>query len=227
MRACPASPRNGPTLSVASHTLLAAGVTDWLQAIGEVLGALFAAVAGVIAYLVLRHEIRGRRADDLDRLASQARLILPLMDVDGERGGQVHKFRFAIRNFSDGVILHPNWRVYRVDTGEKIVHNQSEAMLAGAGIGVEVELDTPIHWEPHVSPPALVRQEIVFTDVRGTRWKRTDQGQPQRTAEDATWDWSRVEPATGARHLHTLRPDEDVEEWSRSRSSFGSHDPST
>jgi hypothetical protein len=159
-------------------------VTDWMEAWGNTASALFSAFAFIAAVGLLWHEIRIRRADEVDRLAAQARMVLvSVLDARGESHSAARMLSVNVRNHSQAPIIDVEVRASRrkVDGAEDdVVEFYIEAIEGGQSDGDLWLLKTPVVL-PRNSPTAThVDTEIQFTDAQGLRWVRVGRDQPQR-----------------------------------------------
>lgn len=166
--------------------LLADGpmITDWISAIGQVLGAIgtFAAVAVALAIAI--RDNRRLVAEARDREAGVARLVTAMVRRD------VGLTFLEIRNDSPETIYHPVVELtasgpfrYRV-TGQKVEERNGRFVVADSRD--EAVAFVP----PHDSSRLLVEMngtssgsvivKLGFTDAAGRQWVRLGDAPPQR-----------------------------------------------
>lgn len=114
-------------------------ITDWMEAWGNLAGALFSACAFVAAVGLLWHEIRIRRTDEVDRLAAQARMVLvSVLDARGETHSAARMLMVNVRNHSQAPIIDVEVRAVRktADNGaDDVMEFHVEAIEAGQSDG--------------------------------------------------------------------------------------------
>lgn len=160
-------------------------LTDWLQAWGTVAGAVFAAVAAVVAFLVLVREIRVRRRDQDDLRASTARLVLVTTgQEEGEEPaeetiGLITSWEFLVNNFSHFPVVDVRVTAERL-SGETVLTWATDLLKPGETSVLSCHFNPALSYSYKDYPPDLLRIKIVFTDDNGLRWQRTDRQQPKR-----------------------------------------------
>jgi hypothetical protein len=165
-----------------------ASTTDLLTAWGTVSGAAFAAVAAIVAFLVLIHEIKMRKRDENDMQASTARsVIVTLGEVKGERprigkegkDGSIESVEFLINNFSRFPVIDVLAAAGRRDGKGDYVLN-TDALKPGESKLFEWSFDPPLTWPRLASPQSMFNVDVIFTDDAGLRWRRINRQQPRR-----------------------------------------------
>jgi hypothetical protein len=80
-----------------------AGLADWLQGWGTVVGAVFSGLAALATFALLWHEVRKRRFERQELEIAQARSVfITLEGIDSPTPGD--KPTFTLRNISNNVI---------------------------------------------------------------------------------------------------------------------------
>jgi hypothetical protein len=161
-------------------------VADWLQGWGTVAGAVFAAIAAVVALVVLQHDRQMSRSSEMEQAAAQARSILALIDAEWQ-AGSVREVNFSIRNFSLGLILDIDFAFRRADgvahqgglVSSDLLRPGTTSKVWKMPLDPEVDLRSAQR-EVGVIPPDLFETRIVFTDAAGRRWRRDGRAQPVR-----------------------------------------------
>lgn len=159
-------------------------ITDWMEAWGNLAGALFSACAFVAAVGLLWHEIRIRRTDEVDRLAAQARMVLvSVLDARGETHSAARMLMVNVRNHSQAPIIDVEVRAVRKTTdggADDVMEFHVEAIEAGQSDGDLWLLKTPVTLSRTSPVAGHIDTEVQFTDAQGLRWIRTGRDQPQR-----------------------------------------------
>jgi hypothetical protein len=160
------------------------GAVNWdsVEATATAVGALLTGLALLVTVFALRKE-RANRQEDVARLdrdiaeaaAAQAYLVV-VADNDSELGSGIA--RLVLRNFSErpvyGVVVWPFLDGRRVElTDERKVGSVAEQLLK-PGEERTIELVAPYGSEN------LVSAEVVLRDSAGLRWRRANNGRPER-----------------------------------------------
>jgi hypothetical protein len=160
-------------------------LTDWMQAWGNLAGALFSACAFVAAVGLLWHEMRIRRKDEEDRLAAQARMVLvSVLDARGDvDDGTTRMLIVNVRNHSQAPIIDVEVKASRPD-GDGADHDylafHVEAIEPGESDSDLWLLRSPVRTSRSTPITDQVKSRVDFTDAQGLRWVRTGRDQPQR-----------------------------------------------
>ena len=132
---------------------------DWLQAWGTVAGAIFAAAAAIAAFLVLLHEIRIRRKDENDLLASTARSILLILGQPHgkwrtpEADGSITSIDLHLTNFSRFPVVDLEVSAQRLDGGPKFDGWTVDVLGPGEKFIRAWRFDSPLRWPSYLDRP--------------------------------------------------------------------------
>jgi hypothetical protein len=171
-------------------------LADWLQGWGTVAGAAFSALAFLATLGLLMHEIRVRRRDEQDRMASQARLVTTTTHAVGDIDGQPMVFA-EVTNHSAApvfdIVVAPQQKAFRTMVGDgqymtdlsiRDLHYLTSDVYLLDQLNPGQVHNFP-SWEGHYGTSAVgagVRLPVTteFTDAAGLRWRRHNRGRPKR-----------------------------------------------
>jgi hypothetical protein len=145
-------------------------VPDWVSALGQVAGAAGTFAAVVLALWVARRDGRWRRAEQSDREAGQARLIIADMHHDDGRWWVRTTNHSTAPVFDVEVVevRHPNG----ISKVEPVPGAPAEVIKLAAGEAIDRAIT------PGGDPSGVV--VLRFLDAAGLRWRREGTAQPQR-----------------------------------------------
>lgn len=144
---------------------------DWVSALGQAVGAVGTLLAVVVALWVASRDGRRRRAEQSDRDAGQARLIIA--DVHREGG------RWWVRttNHSAAPVFGVEVVEVRYEGGVSVVEPVSGAPAVLDMLGAGETRDRAITADGNPSSGVVV---LRYLDSAGLRWHREGTGQPER-----------------------------------------------
>jgi hypothetical protein len=162
--------------------VLADRFTDLLTAWSTFGGAVGSILAVVVAYLLLRREIRSRFEEKRDAEAAAARLVTAeICGGEPDASGKVGLFSVVVRNFGDAPVLDLELNA-RLTTGET-ASMLTRSLDPRSEWIARWQLATAISEMPDHFYDVHFTTEIIFTDSRGLRWTRRNRDQPQRWVE--------------------------------------------
>lgn len=163
------------------NSILCQAAPEGLQAWGTVIGTLLASVAAVVALLLLVHEAKVRRHEQLDRESAQARSVLvTLVIVDGAEGGEIGSITVTLRNFSTSVVTDVSYFVRRLDRQLSWVSSEMDYLGPGESREHTWTLIPSVGWPVGINPNDLFLVGTAFTDANGLRWHRQNRSEPRR-----------------------------------------------
>lgn len=157
-----------------------------MQAWGTVLGAIFAAVATIGAFLLYWHERSTRRDDERDREIAQARtLIVRVAPAAMTDNRTITRLRFSIINYGSAPILNVVLRVGLTRIEPSLLGEPPwwRHLVLGPGeeAAVERDLPTPMFVTGHdIDLESTLYKFVSFTDSSGLMWARENNRQPKR-----------------------------------------------
>lgn len=176
--------------------------TDKLEAWSTFGGAIFTAIAVIVAFLVWRHDQRVRREDKLNAETAQARLVInKVVAVIGSREEGWQVVAYEVHNNSAGRITELHTALFLSD-GSMIL---LDAAVGDLGPGEQhegqVQFGEPASWQFAVrsygGPPTWTSRIVLgvdmqsrFVDSSGVRWFRDNDQEPRQSLRPpyrSTW----------------------------------------
>lgn len=166
--------------------------TDKLEAWSTFGGAVFTAIAVIVAFLVWRHDHRVRREDKLEANAAQARLVLgSITSVVGSSEDGLQSVNYQVANNSAATIFDLTVTIHYgqsfFDTVDEYIGNAEPGTvvpktleLGEQGVGQWPYGGSHREVRPSALAPSPLGISVTFTDSAGLRWGRRDHGGPSR-----------------------------------------------
>ncbi|MEU2665218.1 hypothetical protein [Micromonospora sp. NPDC007220] len=165
-------------------------ITDWMQAWGSLAGLVMSTLAVIVTGLLLRHEIRVRREDKRASEAAQARLVIPVLTLDGPSEyeavrvyGPSNPASVTLTNHSAAPIFDVRvdvvWDRARRWSGSR---RYSIETVTSGGIRrfTVVEKTVAVDYELPADGASSGQARIRFTDAAGLAWERVGLQPPAR-----------------------------------------------
>ncbi|MEU8003221.1 hypothetical protein AB0B66_18850 [Catellatospora sp. NPDC049111] len=175
-------------------------ITDWLQAVGSIMGSCVAVPAAAFAGLLLMHERKVRREEESDQEAAQARLVIGrITNVTFSRGlsssgRPTYSVSWSVHNFSGQPAMFVNVVVHDQVDGEDYLHHNLWDLLDPAGkVGGEAIVTLADDGDGEVEQSRF-RVDLMYTDAAGSTWRRAGDQQPRRLRQHPERGWIKENP---------------------------------
>lgn len=162
--------------------------TDKLEAWSTFGGAVFAAIAVIVAFLVWRHDQRLRREDQVAAESAQARLVLTQWEMLGDPDRGALGVNYTIKNNSAGAVSNVVVHLMFASERRNVWLDDFLELSAGETRERVVEFESRLPWlrrrTSFVNGSAVQAAQIVvgFTDIHGLNWKRKGRDEPTHIA---------------------------------------------
>ncbi|MER7330955.1 MULTISPECIES: hypothetical protein [unclassified Micromonospora] len=164
-------------------------ITDWMQGWGSVFGVFAGLLAAAAAAALLMHERQQVREARAELAAardgeeqSKAQLVMTTRPSLVTHYGDIRSARVTVYNFRQSPVHWVSVSV-RLSGGQVINLKTKEFIPPHDSTQVGGEPEAPIHAQAGGNRETAV-VTVEFTDPAGQRWRRVNNGQPQRIAHE-------------------------------------------